>query len=105
MTPPDVAPWRCKAEQLFEHRCRCTFHRCVAVLRATENDLAMMDVYERVPSDVFDAYRDMRKIDKGFEQRSVLWRIPIYLAATVDVSTPFGCTFLTRLHEALRTFT
>lgn len=70
-----------------------------------ENDLAMVDVFEPVPSDVFDAYRERRDIDPGFMQRRELWRIPIYLAViAVDVSNPFGRTFIGRLDEALRTF-
>ncbi len=71
-----------------------------------ENDLAMVDVFGPVPSDVFDAYRERREIDPGFVQRCELWRIPIYLAViAVDVSNPFGRAFIARLDEALRTFT
>lgn len=70
-----------------------------------ENDLAMVEIFDPVPSDVFDAYLEVREIDQGFVQRCELWRIPIYLAIiAVDGSSPFGRTYTTRLDEALRTF-
>ncbi len=70
-----------------------------------ENDLAMLDLFEPVPGEVFDAYRECRGLAHGFEERCELWRIPIYLAiVAVDGSSPFGRTFISRLDDALRTF-
>jgi fructosamine-3-kinase len=70
-----------------------------------ESDLAMVDVFEPVPGDVFEAYNECREIDQDFAQRCELWRIPIYLAViAVDVSNPFGHSFIGRLDEALRTY-
>jgi fructosamine-3-kinase len=70
-----------------------------------EYDLAMIDIFEPVPSDVFDAYREIREIDPEFAGRRELWRIPIYLAiAAVDGSSSFGRRFVSQLDEALRTY-
>ena len=46
-----------------------------------EWDLALVDSFQPVPDDVFDAYRDKMPIDSGFSERRDLWRIPLYLAA------------------------
>ena len=68
-----------------------------------ENDLAMIDVFEPVPIEVFDGYRDVRSIDTEFVDRRELWRVPVYLAIVgVDGGNAFGRTFLPRLDDALR---
>lgn len=70
-----------------------------------ENDLAMIDVFEPVPNDVFDSYRDIQPIDHGFNDRRELWRIPVYLAIiAVDGGNPFGRAFINRLDEALKAY-
>jgi fructosamine-3-kinase len=45
-----------------------------------EIDLALIDYFEAVPPDVFDARREIAHIDAGFAQRRELWRIFAYLA-------------------------
>jgi fructosamine-3-kinase len=71
-----------------------------------ENDLAMIDIFEPVPNEVFDGYRDVRLIDAEFVDRKELWRIPVYLAiVAVGEGDPFGRTFVPRLADALRSFT
>ena len=70
-----------------------------------ENDLAMLDIFEPVPIEVFGGYREVRPIDSGFELRRELWRIPVYLAVVgVDQGTEFGRSFIPRLDDALRSF-
>lgn len=46
-----------------------------------EMDLALIDSFQPVPVDVFDAYHKEMPIDPGFPKRRDLWRIPLYLAA------------------------
>jgi protein-ribulosamine 3-kinase len=46
-----------------------------------EWDLALVDSFQPVPDDVFDAYRDEMPMDRGFAERRDLWRVPLYLAA------------------------
>lgn len=46
-----------------------------------EVDLALIDSFQPVPNDLFDAYREEMPIDPGFWERRDLWRIPLYLAA------------------------
>lgn len=70
-----------------------------------EVDLALIDYFDPVPEDVFHAYRDVAPIDVGFAQRRELWRVCGYLAViSVDGHTPFGRQFLSRLSDAVRTY-
>ena|ERR1700693_705751 len=71
-----------------------------------EMDLAQIDVYNRVPGAVFDAYREVAPIDSGFDERRELWRPWCYLAvATVEQqSTPFGRTMFRRLSDAVNRY-
>jgi fructosamine-3-kinase len=70
-----------------------------------EVDLALIDYFDPVPEDVFNAYRDLAPIDAGFEQRRELWRICGYLAViTVDGHSSFGRSFLSRLSDAVRAY-
>ncbi len=70
-----------------------------------EIDLALIDYFEPVPSQVFDGYREVRPIDEGFAGRRELWRIFGYLAViAVDGQNPFGRAFITRLADALRRY-
>jgi fructosamine-3-kinase len=45
-----------------------------------ETDLAWIDYFQAVPQDVFDGYREERRIDPGFWDRRDLWRIRGHLA-------------------------
>jgi fructosamine-3-kinase len=65
-----------------------------------EMDLALIDSFQPVPDDVFDAYRDEMPIDSGFSERRDLWRIPLYLAA-VALEGPMH---LNRLTDALKRY-
>jgi fructosamine-3-kinase len=70
-----------------------------------EIDLALVDYFDPVPVDVFEAYRDIAPIDPGFAQRRELWRIFGYLAVvTVDGHKPFGRRMLTCLADAVRSY-
>jgi fructosamine-3-kinase len=69
-----------------------------------ELDLALVDYFDPVPDDVFNAYQEIVPIDPGFAERRELWRIFAYLAVvTVEGHEPFGRRILSRLAEALRT--
>jgi fructosamine-3-kinase len=70
-----------------------------------EIDLALLDFFQPVPDDVFDAYRDITPIDPRFEQRRELWRVFGYLAVvTVEGQTSFGHRFLARLTDAVHCY-
>ena len=70
-----------------------------------EIDLALVDYFQPVPGDVFDAYREITIIDPGFTGRRELWRIFGYLAViTVDGDKPFGRHILARLADAIRRY-
>jgi fructosamine-3-kinase len=70
-----------------------------------EIDLAQVDVFQPVPADVFDAYRDVAPVALGFADRRELWRLPTYLAViTVDGNQPFGRQHLARLADAVRRY-
>jgi fructosamine-3-kinase len=65
-----------------------------------EMDLALIDSFQPVPDDVFDAYRAEMPIDQGFIERRDLWRIPLYLAA-VALEGPMH---LKRLTDAIQKY-
>jgi fructosamine-3-kinase len=65
-----------------------------------ETDLALIDSFQPVPDEVFDAYRDEMPINSGFHERRDLWRIPLYLAA-VAIEGPMH---LRKLTDAIRTY-
>jgi len=46
-----------------------------------EVDLAALDLFQAVPTDVYQGYREVRPIDPGFWERRNLWRVWPYLAA------------------------
>ena len=70
-----------------------------------EIDLALVDYFDPVPEDVFDAYREIVPIDTGFAQRRELWRLFGYLAVvTVDGHKPFGRRMLRCLAAAVRRY-
>jgi len=65
-----------------------------------EMDLAYIDIFQAVPHDVFDGYRDEMPMDPGFAERRDLWRIWGYLAAlTVE-----GSSYLGRLTRAVQQY-
>ena len=65
-----------------------------------EMDLAFIDIYQAVPDDVFDGYRNELPIDSGFWERRHLWRIWGYLAA-VAVE---GSGYLVMLEQSIRKY-
>jgi protein-ribulosamine 3-kinase len=65
-----------------------------------EVDLASVGIFQDVPDDVLDGYRDELPIDPGFEERRDLWRIWGYLAG-VAVEGP---AYLGKLSEAVRRY-
>jgi fructosamine-3-kinase len=70
-----------------------------------EVDLALVDYFAPVPSEVFDAYRDVTPIDPGFPERRELLRLFAYLAViTVDGASDFGRPFLNRLADAIASY-
>ena len=70
-----------------------------------EVDLAMIDYFDPVPADLFDAYREIAPIDRGFEQRRELWRVFGYLAViSVADDGTFGRRFLRRLADAVGSY-
>ena len=67
-----------------------------------EIDLALIDYFEPTSPAVFDAYREIRPIDDGFDDRRELWRAFSYLAVIAeDGQNPFGRQFVARLADAL----
>lgn len=67
-----------------------------------EIDLALVDYFQPVPEDVFDAYRDTAPIDAGFALRRDLWRIFVDLACVTVEASPFDCYALSRLANTSR---
>ncbi len=65
-----------------------------------EMDLALVDSFQPVPTEVFEGYRDKMPINPGFHERRDLWRIPLYLGA-VAIEGP---THLDRLVKALQRY-
>jgi protein-ribulosamine 3-kinase len=65
-----------------------------------ELDLALVDYFEPVPVDLFDAYREVTPVDPGFAERRELWRVFAHLA----VIAVAGPGFVPRLASALRTY-
>jgi protein-ribulosamine 3-kinase len=65
-----------------------------------EMDLAQIDLFQPVPSDVYDGYQDVRAIAPGFWERRDLWRVWAYLAS-VAVE---GQGYVDKLGEAVRKY-
>jgi protein-ribulosamine 3-kinase len=65
-----------------------------------EADVALIDSFQPVPDDVFDAYREEMPLDSGFWERRNLWRVPLYLAAVALE----GPVHLGRLTSALQEY-
>jgi fructosamine-3-kinase len=70
-----------------------------------EADLALVAYFQPVPDEVFEAYREIAPLDRGFPERRELWRLPAYLAVVaVDGPGPFGRRYLGRLAGAVRLY-
>ncbi len=65
-----------------------------------EMDLAYIDYFQSVPSDVFEGYAEELPIDAGFWRRRNLWRIWGYLAAV----TVEGTEYLGKLKDAIQQY-
>ena len=65
-----------------------------------EADVALIDSFQPVPDDAFDAYREEMPLDSGFWERRNLWRVPLYLAAVALE----GPVHLGRLTSALQEY-
>lgn len=65
-----------------------------------EIDLAYVDVFQPVPHEVFEGYRELMPIDPGFSERRDLWRISGYLAAVAVEGSPY----LQLLADSLRPY-
>jgi fructosamine-3-kinase len=65
-----------------------------------EADLALVDLVEPVPRELFDGYKDEIPIDSGFSARRQLWRLHADLAA-VAVGGVFGRSCLSRITDAI----
>ena len=65
-----------------------------------EMDLAMVDYFQAMPDDVFDAYQEELPIDPGFGERRELWRIWGYLACV----TVEGAGYLPKLINAVQKY-
>ena len=67
-----------------------------------ELDLALVDYFTPVPSELFAAYSELNPIDAGFYDRRELWRVFAYIGIlSVDSASPWGRTFVRRLADAL----
>lgn len=62
-----------------------------------EIDLTLVDYFQPVPQDVFDAYDDIAPIDVEFAQRRDLWCIFVDLACITVEAAPFDRYALDRL--------
>ena len=69
-----------------------------------EIDLTLVDYFQPVPPDVFDAYRDIAPVDAGFAHRRDLWCIFVDLACITVGATPFGRYALERLTRTARAY-
>jgi protein-ribulosamine 3-kinase len=70
-----------------------------------EVDLALVDYFEPVPPQTFQAYHAVVPLDSGFDGRRELWRLFAYLAViAVDGPGSFGRQFLRRLAAAARIY-
>ncbi len=70
-----------------------------------EVDLALLDYFEPVPRVVFDAYREVMPLSRGFAERRELWRIFAYLAVVGAADrSPLGRQFLDNLAAAVRRY-
>jgi fructosamine-3-kinase len=69
-----------------------------------EIDLTLVDYFQPVPEDVFQAYGELAAIDGEFRQRHHLWCIFVDLACITVAADPFDGYALTRLTEVSRAY-
>jgi fructosamine-3-kinase len=69
-----------------------------------EIDLTLVDYFQPVPGDVFQAYGERAAIDSEFRQRRDLWCIFVDLACITVAAAPFDRYALTRLAEVSRVY-
>ena len=69
-----------------------------------EIDLTLVDYFQPVPKDVFDAYRDIAPIDAEFAQRRDLWCIFVDLACITVGAAQFERSALDRLARTARDY-
>jgi fructosamine-3-kinase len=69
-----------------------------------EIDLTLVDYFQPVPQEVFDAYRDIAPIDADFAQRRDLWCIFIDLACITVGAAQFDRYALDRLARTARDY-
>ncbi len=70
-----------------------------------ELDLALLGYFEPVPGAVFDAYRDVSPLARGFDERIELWRLFAYLAViSATGASSLGRDFLGRVVSAVTRF-
>jgi fructosamine-3-kinase len=65
-----------------------------------EMDLAILDFFAPVSDEVFEGYREVAPLDRGFVERRDLWRIPVWLAM-VEADGP---GHVEKLMAALQTY-
>jgi fructosamine-3-kinase len=67
-----------------------------------ELDLALVDYFTPVPSELFAAYSELNPIDAGFHDRRELWRVFAYIGILQRRRCqPMGRSFVRRLTDAL----
>jgi fructosamine-3-kinase len=69
-----------------------------------EIDLTLVDYFQPVPQDVFDAYRDIAPIDVDFAQRRDLWCIFVDLACITVEAAQFDRYALDRLTRTVHNY-
>jgi fructosamine-3-kinase len=69
-----------------------------------ELDLMLLDYFQPVPRDVFDAYSDIAPIDAAFAQRRDLWCIYVDLACITVQGAPFDRYALDRLTHTVQNY-
>jgi len=69
-----------------------------------EIDLTLVDYFQPVPQDVFDAYREIAPIDAEFAQRRDLWCMFVDLACIAVDATQFARDALDRLTRTTRDY-
>ncbi len=69
-----------------------------------EIDLMLLDYFQPVPSDVFDAYRDIAPIDPDFAHRRNLWCVFVDLACICVRAAQFERAALDRLSRTVRDY-
>lgn len=67
-----------------------------------EVDLALIDYFHPVPTEVLAAYRERAHLDDGFAERRDVWRMFVDLACVTVDAVEFGPRALVRLADTVR---